>query len=152
MEIKKLNNFENISKTNRVQREFDSFKILIEELKSRKLPNNTIEKINEIIDKFNSFNKKANRFSSEITNSTYKIVQIVLKEHKLTPINYNRNMWMGLGIAIFGLPLGVAMGFALGNVAFIGIGLPLGMSIGLAIGASIDKKAKENGNQLNIEL
>ena len=52
----------------------------------------------------------------------------------------------------FGLPIGAALGLSLGNMAFLGIGLPVGMSIGLGIGASMDKKAFEEGRQLDIEL
>jgi hypothetical protein len=51
-------------------------------------------------------------------------------------------------MSAFGLPLGVAFGAALGNMAFLGIGLPIGMSIGIALGNGMDTKAKNEGRQL----
>lgn len=54
-------------------------------------------------------------------------------------------------MAVFGVPIGVAFGFGLSNMAFIGIGIPIGMSIGIGIGAAMDKKAKEEGRQLDFE-
>ena len=71
---------------------------------------------------------------------------------KIVPINYFRKTWFVLGMTVFGLPIGAALGFSLSNMAYLGIGLPVGMSIGLAMGANMDKKAKEEGRQLDIEL
>lgn len=71
---------------------------------------------------------------------------------KLVPKNYYRNLWMILGMTTFGLPLGVAFGLSLGNIGLLALGLPIGMVIGLAVGSSLDKKASENGKQLDIEL
>jgi len=55
-------------------------------------------------------------------------------------------------MAAFGLPIGAAFGISFGNIAFIGLGFPIGMSIGIALGTQKDKKAKENGKQLDIEM
>ena len=71
---------------------------------------------------------------------------------KIVPINYFRKTWFVLGMTVFGLPIGAALGLSLGNMAFLGIGLPVGMSMGLAMGARMDNKAKEEGRQLDIEL
>lgn len=59
---------------------------------------------------------------------------------------------MALGMVVFGLPLGIAFGTILDNIGLLGIGLPIGMVIGLAVGTGMDKKAKEEGRQLNIEV
>jgi hypothetical protein len=37
-------------------------------------------------------------------------------------------------------------------MGLIGIGLPLGMSAGIAVGSQMDKKAFEEGRQLDIEI
>ena len=55
-----------------------------------------------------------------------------------------------LGMSVFGLPLGVAFGASLGD--FLGIGLPVGMAIGIAVGMEMDRKAYENGKQLDLEI
>ncbi|MBT8222071.1 MAG: hypothetical protein KJN96_02760 [Eudoraea sp.] len=59
---------------------------------------------------------------------------------------------MALGMAVFGVPMGVAFGAALDNMAFLGIGIPIGMAIGIAIGTAMDEQAKKEGRQLDIDL
>lgn len=61
-------------------------------------------------------------------------------------------MWMVLGMSAFGLPIGLMFGLMMDNLAFLGIGLPIGMGLGLTLGTALDKKAFENGNQLDLEL
>ena len=58
---------------------------------------------------------------------------------------------MALGMAAFGVPLGVAFGTSLDDMSFLAIGLPIGMVIGLAVGSGMDKKALEEGRQLDVE-
>ncbi len=55
-------------------------------------------------------------------------------------------------MSVFGVPLGVVFGASFGNMGFIGIGLPIGMVIGMALGVSMDKKAFEEGRQLDLEI
>ena len=74
------------------------------------------------------------------------------KEHKMVTKNHYRNTWLAQGMAAFGIPLGVAFGTSLGNMAYLGIGLPIGMAIGSAVGKRMDKKALEEGRQLDLEL
>ena len=80
------------------------------------------------------------------------MIQVLEKEQKLVPKNYYRKIWLILGMSAFGLPLGVVFGFALDNMAFLGIGLPIGMVIGMAFGAQMDKKAEKEGRQINMEM
>ena len=72
------------------------------------------------------------------------------KEYDLVTPKYYQTQWMMLGMTLFGLPMGLAMGAALDNMAFMGIGLPVGMPIGLAIGMEKDKKALAEGRVLDI--
>ncbi len=82
----------------------------------------------------------------------FHIIQRMEQKHRLVTKNHYRNKWLALGMAIFGLPLGVALGSSLGNMAFLAIGLPIGMVIGMAIGAGMDKKAGEEGRQLDFQI
>jgi len=59
---------------------------------------------------------------------------------------------MILGMSSFGIPLGVAFGFSVGNLALLGIGIPIGMAIGIGFGTYLDKKAKEEGRQLQYKV
>lgn len=79
-----------------------------------------------------------------------KLADSVQKRLNLTAPNYFQNQWMGLGMLVFGIPMGVVFSTSFGNFAFIGIGIPIGLSLGMAIGAEKDKKAKAEGRQLNI--
>ncbi|MBO0330906.1 hypothetical protein J0X13_10120 [Muricauda sp. CAU 1631] len=90
--------------------------------------------------------------SAEIRKEQSKIIGLLAQKLKVVPLNYYRKTWFVLGMTVFGIPIGAALGLSLGNMAFLGIGLPVGMSIGLAIGAGMDNKAKEEGRQLDIEL
>ncbi len=81
---------------------------------------------------------------------------MIEKELKLVTKNHYRNTWLALGMAAFGIPLGVAFGTSLGNIAFIGIGLPNGLpnglAVGIAVGTGMDKKAFEEGKQMDLEI
>jgi hypothetical protein len=55
-------------------------------------------------------------------------------------------------MSIFGAPIGVALGISLGSMAFLGLGLPIGMIVGIAVGTNMDRKAKAEGRQLDVEV
>ena len=55
-------------------------------------------------------------------------------------------------MSVFGLPIGAALGLSFGNMGLIGIGLPLGGCVGIFVGSQMDKKAFEEGRQLDIEI
>ena len=77
---------------------------------------------------------------------------MIEKELKLVTKNHYRNTWLALGMAAFGIPLGVAFGTSLGNIAFIGIGLPNGLAVGIAVGTGMDKKVFEEGKLMDLEI
>lgn len=87
-----------------------------------------------------------------LRSSELRILKLIEKELKLVPRNTYRTRWMAIGMSIFGIPMGVAFGASLGNMAFLAIGIPIGMSIGIAIGTGMDKKAHEQDKQLDIEI
>lgn len=87
---------------------------------------------------------------SAIAKITNRLITHLERNHKLVLPDHYRNQWMALGMAAFGVPLGVAFGLALDNMAFLGIGLPIGLSIGLALGSSMDQKAQQEGRQLRV--
>ena len=77
---------------------------------------------------------------------------MIEKELKLVPKNHYRNIWIGIGLAVFGTPIGVAIGASLGNMGFIGVGFAFGIPIGMIVGSMMDKKALQEGKQLDWEL
>ncbi|MCB0383501.1 MAG: hypothetical protein KDD05_09465 [Psychroserpens sp.] len=108
--------------------------------------------INENIDKVNSVPESDKALRKVLKYAQSNIIKLIEKEHKLVTINHYRNTWLAVGMAVFGIPLGVALGVSLGNMALLGIGLPIGMVIGLAVGTAMDKKALEEGRQINLEI
>ncbi|MFY8110592.1 MAG: hypothetical protein ACOVKP_01170 [Flavobacterium sp.] len=87
-----------------------------------------------------------------MTQKQTKIIKLLEKELKIVPKNYYRNLWSALGMSVFGLPMGAALGLSIGNIGLLGIGLPIGMLIGMLVGSQMDKKAFQEGRQLAIEI
>ena len=131
---------------------YDQINTLIEELNDRSIPEEVAKTISLKIRDMNQFSGSARQLKSLANKNIHFIIRLLEKELDLVNKNHYRNLWMALGMSVFGLPLGAAFGLAIGNLAFLGIGLPIGMLIGLAIGTQKDKKAAEEGKQLKFEL
>lgn len=125
------------------------FEKLIDELRTKQLSDDVVGFINVNIEELNLIFGK--NFKKQIIKRQAKIIELVEKEHKIVPMKYYSRIWLAVGMAAFGLPIGVAFGASMGNMAFLGIGLPIGMVIGMAVGARMDKKALEEGRQLDWE-
>jgi hypothetical protein len=108
--------------------------------------------INESIDILNSSRLSGAQLTKLIKQKQTAILKQVEKELKIVPKNYYRTLWMVIGMSAFGLPIGVAFGLSIGNLGLLALGLPIGMGIGIAVGMSMDKKAMNEGRQLNIEI
>jgi|SRR5690554_32361 len=152
METKELNKRPGIEQHKKLISTYAQFDTLLTELKKRELPEEIVLFINEGIDEVNSASDSEKELSSQIKKTQTSILKLVEKELKLVPKNYYRNIWLALGMAAFGIPLGVAFGISMGNMGLLGLGLPIGLAIGIAVGAGMDKKAFESGRQLNLEI
>jgi len=138
--------------TDKTKSAYEQFERLILEIKKKKLPEEIELVINKHITQLNSITDTDKTLRNEIRKEQSKIVGMLAQKLKIVPINYFRKTWFVLGMTVFGIPIGAALGLSLNNMAYLGIGLPVGMSIGLAMGSRIDNKAKEEGRQLDIEL
>lgn len=136
----------------KLRKRFDLFNHLIEEINKKDIPKESLQLISDMIKDLQSNPGTAKLYAINIRRTQTKILRMLQKEHKIVPKNQFRNMWMAIGMSAFGIPMGVAFGSALDNMGFIGIGIPLGMVIGMAIGAGMDKKAAEEGRQLDIQI
>lgn len=136
----------------KVKRAIEQFQQLLSELSQRNLPTGILDQINAEIDKANAL-IISDRSSRRALYKAQKQILIPLeKELKYVPKAHYQTQWMSLGLAAFGIPLGVAFGISLGNMAFIGTGIPLGMVIGMGVGAQMDQKAAAEGRQLDFKL
>lgn len=131
---------------------FSQFRQLLAELENREIPDEIVTSINNDIDEINSITVIGNELQKEIERRLQRIIKLLEKNLKLVPKNYYRNLWMILGIAVFGIPIGVIFGASLDNMAYLAIGLPIGLVIGIGVGAVMDQKALKKGRQLDIEI
>jgi len=152
MEIKELKNRPDIVQHKKLYASYNQFDKLLMELRRKELTNETVNAINDGIAHVNSVTGSEKELRKQIKNTQSRIIKVLEKEHKLVTKNHYRNTWVAVGMAAFGIPLGVAFGTSLGNMAFLGIGLPIGMAIGIAVGTAMDKKAFEEGRQIDLEI
>lgn len=137
----------------KLNKAYNQFKELAEELKDKELPVGVIENINQNIEALNSSSDlESGDLRKLFRQNQSKIIKQVRDKLKIVTKNYYRNLWMAVGMAAFGIPIGTAFGLGTGNMGMLGIGLPIGMTIGMAIGIAMDNEALKQGRQLNIEL
>ena len=148
-ELKQRPEIEGDAKSKEIYFQFEK---LLNELRNRELPDKIISSINSDVDKINSIVDSGKVFRKMVRQKQAEIIKQLEKEQKIVPKNHYRNIWMAVGMAVFGVPLGVVFGMSLDNMAFLGIGLPIGLVIGLGVGAEMDKKAFREGRQLDIEI
>lgn len=150
MEIKTLNRRDFSDKNSALCRTYCQFDNLLTELRKRSLPDEVVTYINSGVDLVNSVSDIG--LKNQVKKTQADILKLLEKELKMVPKNYYRNMWMAIGPAGFGLPLGIIYGSIVHNMGMMAIGLPFGLVIGMAVGASMDKKALKEGRQLDIEI
>ncbi len=152
MEIKDLEKKSNIGQDKKLINKYVYFDKLINELKKREMPSEIANSVNQYIEGINSFSGLNKDLLKHIRKSQSDILKLIEKELKIVPKNLYRSRLMAIGMSAFGIPFGVAFGVSLDNMALLAIGLPIGMVVGMAIGAGMDKKADEEGRQLDLEL
>jgi len=152
MKIIELNQKLDIDKNVKLKETYVQFEKLLFELRKRDLPAELVNSINKDIDEMNSTSISEDDIRKIIEKKQTRIIELLEKEHKLVPKNYYRNLWLTLGMAVFGIPIGVVFGSILGNMAFLSIGLPIGLAIGIVFGSGMDKKAFEEGRQIDVEI
>lgn len=148
----KLIERENISENSKVSGAYQQLGDLLNALEEKELPSETVDLINHEIVALNSISIIDKKFLKAIKEKENSVVKLIEKKHKIIPKNYYKKLWTVLGISAFGLPMGIAFGLSIGNLGILGVGLPIGMAIGSRVGSSMDKKAFNEGRQLNIEL
>ena len=123
---------------------------LITALNNRQIPDKQTVIINSYTNTLNNISDESDDLTKKFNKFYKKILFIAANELKLVTKNYYRNLWMAVGMASFGITLGLVFGIVFKNMAFMGIGLPFGFSIGLALGTGLDKKAEDEGRVLDI--
>ncbi len=151
MNIIELKERQNISGNIKLSRIYAQLGELLKELKKKELPHKIIESINQDIEELNATTLTGNELRRLVKQKQTRIIKLVEKELKFIPKNYYRSLWFVLGMSL-GSGIGVAFGISIGNMGLIGIGIPIGMLIGIAVGTAMDKKAFEEGRQIDVEI
>ena len=141
MEIKELKDRPELKKS--LAKSYTQFNTLLTELKKRELTEAIVDSINLQIDRINSILESEKELKTQIRQSKSIILKLIYKDLKLVTKNHYRTTWLVLGMSVFGIPIGVA----LGNIV---LWMPLGMMIGIALGTGMDAKARKEDRQLNI--
>ena len=152
MGINELRKRKGIGENKQLIDAYIQFEKLLTQLRKRKLPDEVVQAINTYIDLIDPDPGTEEDLRKQLRKMQSDILRLIEKELKLVPKNHYRNVWLALGIAAFGVPLGVVFGASLGNMGYLAIGIPFGLSIGLAIGTGLDKKAADEGRQLDVEI
>ena len=126
----------------------NSLQTLLAALSEKEIPETHISKINEIIGGINDFSGTDPELLKMMKAGQAAILKLLEKELKIVAQNHYQTQWMALGMAAFGIPMGVAFGTAMGNLGLLGIGIPIGLAFGIAVGNGMDVKAKNQGLQL----
>jgi len=152
MEILDLNKRPEMVQDKKLMKVYIQFDQLLSVLKKKDLPVDIITAINNDIEQLNAISDTEKTLRKKVSKAQRNLIHLLEKELKLVVKNHYRNLWLALGMSAFGVPLGVAFGAVLDNMGLLGIGLPIGMAIGMAIGTTMDKKAFEEGRQLDLEI
>ena len=150
--MKKLIERQNISENLKAFNAYQQLGKLLNALAVKELPIETVDLINNEIEQLNSISVIDKVFLKVTKEKENRVIKLIEKKHKIVPKNYYKKLWMVLGMSAFGIPMGVLFGLSIGNMGMLGIGLPIGMAIGVGLGSSMDKKAYNEGRQLDFEV
>ena len=150
--MKKLIERQHILENTKVLRQYHQLGELLKALEKRELPNEIIDFINQHIELLNSVSDSEKYFAKTIKEKENEILKYIEKKINVVPKNHYRKRWLSLGVGAFGLPIGVTIGSVSGNMGMLGAGLPIGLGIGSVVGSSMDKKAFNEGRQLDFEI
>ena len=152
MEIRELRNRADLAKDKRLDNIYKQFDKLLTELKKKELSEVVIKSINDGVDQVNAVSGADRKLRNQVRMTQSEVLKFIEIEMGLVAKNHYRNTWMAIGMTAIGIPMGVVFGMSLGNIAFMGIGLPIGLAIGVAVGTGLDKKALEEGRQIDFEI
>jgi len=149
--MKKLIERKDISENFKVSNAYQQLGKLLNGLEVKELPTETVDLINNEIEQLNSISVIDKYFEKAIKEKENRIIKLIEKKHKIVPKNYYRKFWMIIGMSAFGIPIGLVFGLGIGNFGMLAIGIGIGMAIGVGVGTSMDKRAFNEGRQLDFE-
>lgn len=138
--------------SSRQQKLFEQFENLLSELSKKDIPEDILILLNKHIEELNAEVDTSRKPYRAIKKKQSIIIKSVEKSLKIVPKHFYRTTWMAIGMAAFGIPMGAAFGASMGNMSLLAMGIPIGMAVGMTVGAGMDKKAFNEGRQMDIEI
>ncbi len=130
----------------------DQMRDILKDLRERSLPGRVVDRVNLLVADMNDAIAADHVDRKRMERNVRQLLRLLEKEVELVPRNHHSNLWRGLGIAVFGVPLGLAVGSSVGEIGLVGLGLPVGVVFGTAVGILLDRKAHREGRQLDVEM
>jgi hypothetical protein len=153
MDIIELKERDDILENVKLRRIYVQFQELLKELRKKELPHKIFESVNHDIEDLNSISLTGKELKKSFKQKQTKIINLLEKELKIVPKEHYQNLWLSIGMCVFGLPIGTIFGLVIfDNIVFYSIGIPIGMVIGIALGSEMDKKAFKEGRQLDVKI
>lgn len=152
MDIKDLTVRQNIELDKKLKNKLVNYEKLVNELRKKKIPSEIVNPINQNIEEINSFSGSNKELGMQISASQSHILKLIENKLKLVPKDLYVTKWMIIGIFLFGIPIGMALGASLSSMTYLAIGIPIGMMIGVVFSLGKDNKAKEEGRQLDLKI
>jgi hypothetical protein len=151
MTLKTLLDRPDLNPGQRTQARIQNFSELLFAIGELDLPLSVVQALNLKIEAINQMQGTEKEYRKALVNTEYNILKFLEKEHKIVPKHHYQKTCLAIGMALFRIPIGVAMGAALVNMGFIGVGIGIGLAIGIATGSAMDKIALKEGHQLEFE-
>lgn len=152
MTLKKLKDRPELVNTSKLGAKYNQLAQFLNKLEAYDISEALANQINAYTIKINDFEGTNKDLLKLLNKVQSKLLMLVEKHLKVVPRNYYRNLWLSLGMAVFGIPMGIVFGMSLGNMAFLGVGLPIGLALGQAYGTTLDKKAQKEGRQIQVDF
>jgi CHAT domain-containing protein len=150
MMIKQPKPPEIIDQHGKLAKSFHKLVVLVDELNKKEIPADMQEQINLEIDTIGKFEENPDEQTKTVKKVYQKLLNLIRKQLGIVPEKYYQNIWMVLGLTVFGVPLGILYAAATSNPGLFTIGIAMGLPIGLAIGIQMDKKAARENKQIQI--
>ncbi|TAE72879.1 MAG: hypothetical protein EAY68_00075 [Bacteroidetes bacterium] len=139
-----------IDKAASTQKIWNEYDAILGELAFKNISEAVVTEINTHTAELNAADGASKGFTRLVFKKKAVVLQLLLKQHKIVPAGYYKQIMSLLGFSGIGLPIGAAIGTFTGNMGLLGVGLPFGMIIGFLMGKRLDAKAAEEGRQIQI--
>ena len=146
MNIEKLEIKNRIELNTKLTKAYHKMQGLIEALSKKEIPSEVLSSINADIKSLNSFSGTEKELTKILRKTYAKILAFVEKELKFVA----KQHYLSLGM-VFGMLAGSVFSSIFDSFGFTGMGISIGMLIGIIVGTNLDKKAEEDGKQLELE-